>query len=294
MLLAPNDLLMVGTAITLIEAEAVPPLWHSFAVMAPVLLFFVPALVPVTFTEKVQEAPGVSVAPDRLIVLVFLVAVMVPPSHVPVRPFGFETARPDGKLSLNEMPVSDIVVFGLVIVKLSEVEPPTRMLAAPKTFEIVGGATTVMLAVPGLLDPDWLELAVTLLIHTPPAMPFTVTDSLQDLPTASVTPDRLMVEEPAVAVAVPPHLLVSPLGEATTRPAGRLSVNVTPVSEEVFAAGLVSVKVRVVVPFTGMLASLNFLLIEGGVPTVSVAVAWLPVVPVGAGVVEVTLPVVLV
>lgn len=71
-------------------------------------------------------------------------------------------------------------------------------------------------------------------------------------------------------------------------------MKVTPVSEEAFPAGLVSVNVRLVVPPTGMLAAPNALLMLGGVPTVSVAVAWLPVVPVGGGVVEVTLPVVLV
>jgi len=196
---------MAGGAITLIEAEAIPPLWHSFAVMAPVLLFFVPALVAVTFNEKVQEAPAASVAPERLITLVFLLAVIVPPSHEPVLPLGVEITRPEGKLSLNEIPVSEVVVFGLVMVKLSEVDPPTRMLAAPKNFEMVGGATTVMLAVPGLLDPDWIELAVTLLFCTPAVIPFTFTDSVQDLPTASVTPESMTVDDPAVAVTVPPQ-----------------------------------------------------------------------------------------
>jgi hypothetical protein len=36
-------------------AEAVPPVPPSVEVTAPVVLFFVPAVVPVTFTEKVQE-----------------------------------------------------------------------------------------------------------------------------------------------------------------------------------------------------------------------------------------------
>ena len=112
----------------------------------------VPALVPVTLTEKVQDAPGARDASSKLITLVFLTATIVPPSHEPVRPFGFETTRPVGNVSRNETAVRVVVVFGLVIVKLSEVDPPTRMLAAPKTFEIVGGATTVMLAVPGGLE----------------------------------------------------------------------------------------------------------------------------------------------
>lgn len=41
--------------------------------------------------------------------------------------------------------------------------------------------------------------------------------------------DRLTLDEPATAVAVPPHVLVRFGVEATTSPAGRLSVNATPV-----------------------------------------------------------------
>ena len=47
---------------------------------------------------------------------------------------------------------------------------------------------------------------------------------------AKVPPERLMLPEPATAVAVPPHVLFKALGVATTRPAGRLSVNAIPFS----------------------------------------------------------------
>jgi hypothetical protein len=52
---APNPLAIDGGATTLMLAEAVPPVPPSMEVMLPVVLFFVPAVVPVTFTEKVQD-----------------------------------------------------------------------------------------------------------------------------------------------------------------------------------------------------------------------------------------------
>ena len=39
-------------------AEAVPPVPPSVEVIAPLVLFFTPPVVPVTFTVMVQEAPG--------------------------------------------------------------------------------------------------------------------------------------------------------------------------------------------------------------------------------------------
>src|SRR5258707_13091697 len=96
---------------------------------------------------------------------------------------------------------------------------------------------------------------------------------------ARVPADKLTVPDPATAVAVPPQVLVSPLGVATTNPAGRLSVNATPVSAMVLAAGLVMVKVSEVEPFSGMLAAPNALVMVGGVATVRFAVAVLPVPP---------------
>src|SRR5580658_4777875 len=98
-----------------------------------------------------------------------------------------------------------------------------------------------------------------------------------------------MVVEPAVAVTVPPQLLISPLGVPTSRPVGRVSVNATPFSTTVLAAGSPRVKVSVVVPFTAIVVGLNALVIEGGATTVRLAEAVPPVPPC----VEVTAPVVL-
>ena len=82
-----------------------------------------------------------------------------------------------------------------------------------------------------------------------------------------VAPLNETVPEPAVAVAVPPQLLVRAFGVATIIPAGRLSVKATPLSETVFAAGLVRVKVSEVTPFNGTLAAPKAFAITGGATT---------------------------
>lgn len=43
-----------------------------------------------------------------------------------------------------------------------------------------------------------------------------------------LAPDKLTDDEPSTAVAVPPQVLFRLPGVATTKPAGRLSVNATP------------------------------------------------------------------
>ena len=112
----------------------------------------------------------------------------------------------------------------------------------------------------------------------------------QEAPAASVPPVRLTEEDPAAAVAVPVHVVVSPLGVATTRPVGSVSVNATPVRAIAFNAVLLMVKLNEVLPFSGIDVAPKLLLMEGGAPTDRLAVAVLPVPPL----VELTLPVVLV
>src|SRR5712675_2017136 len=93
---------------------------------------------------------------------------------------------------------------------------------------------------------------------------------------------------PAVAVATPPQVLVSPFGVATINAPGKVSVNATPTSATVFAAGLVMVKVSVVLLPTTMIPP-NALAMDGGATTVMEAEAVPPVPPLA----EVTFPVVL-
>jgi hypothetical protein len=70
MLLGLKALAIDGGATTLIEAEAVPPVPPSVEVTALVVLFCVPAAIPVTLMENVQLAFAAKVAPLRLITFV--------------------------------------------------------------------------------------------------------------------------------------------------------------------------------------------------------------------------------
>ena len=105
---------------------------------------------------------------------------------------------------------------------------------------------------------------------------FTVT--AHELLAAMVPPVNETVPDPAVAVGVPLHVLLNPLGVATTKFAGNVSVNPTPVSPTV-ADGLVMVMVIVLVPPTEIVVGLNTLVVVGGATTVIVSVAVPPVPP---------------
>jgi hypothetical protein len=132
------------------------------------------------------------------------------------------------------------------------------------------GASTLTVALAVLPVPPFVEETVTLLFFVPAVEPSTFTENVQLPPAASVAPERLTVEEPAKAVIVPPpQLPVRPLGLATTNPAGRLSVKAMPV-RVVPVLGLSIVKLKVVVPFNGMLAAPKDLLITGAAMTVIV------------------------
>jgi len=158
MLLGLKTLAIDGGATTLIDADAVPPVPPSTEVTLPVVLFCVPAAMPVTLTENVQELLAAIVPPLRLITLVPAVAVIVPAPHVPVRPFGVETTRPAGSVSLNATPLSAVVVLLFWMVKLSEVEPFSGIEAAPKALMITGGPTTVIEAFDVLPVPPSVEV----------------------------------------------------------------------------------------------------------------------------------------
>ena len=248
-----------------------------------------PAAVPVTFTENVQEPAAAMVPPERLTDEADVV--MVPVPQDPVRPLGLGTARPAGRVSVKATPVSATVALGLVMVKLSVVVAFNGILAAPNAFAMEGGAMTVMLAVllvaPGPLSVE--ETGPVVLFSTPAATPVTLSEIEQEPFAASVPPARVTDPEPAAAVTVPPHVVVKALGVATASPAGRASVNATPVSATPLL-GLLMVKLSEVELFSRTLARPNALAIVGGVATVRLAEAVFPVPPF----VDVTLPVVLV
>lgn len=93
---------------------------------------------------------------------------------------------------------------------------------------------------------------------------------------AMLPPVKLTRPVAAVAVAVPPQVLLSALGVATSKLAGKLSVNATLLSAEVVLE-LAMVSWRAVVPPLAIKAGVNVLLMVGLGNTTKVALAVLPV-----------------
>jgi len=270
-----NALDIVGAPTTVIMAVLlVAPGPLSVALMTPVVFICTPAAVPVTVTLNEQLALAASVPPVNEIML-GAVVVTVPPQVV-ADPVG--TDSPAGSVSVKLIPVSASPEFGLVIVKVRLVVPPTRMLAAPKPLVMVGGEATVTVAVlltapvPPLVDVT----APVVLFLTPAVVPVTVTLKVHMPPPAIVAPLSVIKLLP-VTVKVPPHWL-EPALFGVVSPAGRVSVKPTPVND-VDEFGLVIVKLRLVVPPTEMFAAPNALLIVGGASTVTVAVLLVAPVP---------------
>src|SRR5215471_3768570 len=103
---------MAGGATTMSVAVllVVPaPLW--VAVIAPVVFAFAPAVVPVTFTEKLHDPLVPRVPPERLTLPDPAVAAIVPAPQLPVTPFGVATTSPVGSASLNATPLRVLPAF---------------------------------------------------------------------------------------------------------------------------------------------------------------------------------------
>lgn len=128
---------------------------------------------------------------------------------------------------------------------------------------------TVRLAVAVFPVPPLVEVTLPVTLVKLPGW-LAVTGTLKrQLPfTAIVAPESEIVLPPLV-VSVPPHAVVVPL--LTVSPAGKTSVNATPVKATGFTAGLVMVKPRDVVAFTAMELGLKALAIAGGATTVMLA-----------------------
>lgn len=125
---------------TLTLAEAVLPVPPSVEVTAVVTLFCIPAVMPVTFTAKLQVEFAASVASEKLTLVAPAAAEIVPPPQLPDNPLGVEMTKPAGNVSVKPTPLRELLAFGLERVKVSEVPPLICRLAAPKAFEIVGGS----------------------------------------------------------------------------------------------------------------------------------------------------------
>ena len=239
-------MLIVGglatVSVAVLLAAPVPPLVE---LTAPVVLFFVPAVVPVTFTVSVQFVLIPTVPPASEITCVLAAAVTDPPQPF-TAPGVLATVSPDGSVSLKATPFSETVLAaGLVMVKVTVVVPFNGMLAAPNALPIVGGATTASVAVLLVVPvPPFVELtAPVVLLFVPAVVPVRSTEIVHEPLAASAPLLKLIVPVPAVAVTVPPPQFPTTLGVAATcRPEGRVSVKATPVSP-VPVFGLLMLKV---------------------------------------------------
>ena len=153
-----NDLASEAGATTVRAAVLlVAPVPASVEVIALVVFSFVPEVVPLTLTVKVQTEPvageAVNVPPDRLRLLLPAIAMIVPLPHEPDT-FGVgATTSPAGRLSVNPTPLRPLVIFGLLIVKLNVLMEFNGILAGVNAFVIVGltgtGLTVTTVAADG-------------------------------------------------------------------------------------------------------------------------------------------------
>ena len=126
------------------EAEEEFPFPPSVEVTSAVVLFVVPAAVPVTVTPKVQLLFAARDPPAKAIV--FGAVVVSEPPQVGVAPV-VATVRPAGNESLKPIPLKAVFRFGLVIVKVSVEVLPVKIEVGENDLARTGGAITFREAV---------------------------------------------------------------------------------------------------------------------------------------------------
>ena len=270
MLAAPNALASVGAegTGTLTDADAVLPAPLCVELIFPVVLALVPAEVAVTLTLHVHDASGARLTLSiAMKVDPGLTLLMLPP-QVLVSPFGDATTSPPGRLSAKLMLVNVVNVgFGLAMLNVSDVDWPTAMLAAPNALASVGaeGTGTLTDADAVLPAPLCVELIFPVVLALVPAeVAVTLTLHVHDASGARLTLSIAMKVDPGLTLLMlPPQVLVSPVGDATTSPPGRLSAKLMLVSV-VPGFGLVTVNVSEVDWPIRMLAAPNALASVGG------------------------------
>jgi len=210
-LVGAKDFEIVGGTSTAIAAVAVAPLPPLVELTLPVVLVLTPAVVLVTLPVIVQLLAVLIVLAFKLKVLVPTPPPVSPPEQVVVK--AVETVMPPGKVSLTVTPVrATVLAAGLVIVMvIVDVPVFLAMLAEPKDFVIVGGATTVRVAVPVLPVPPFVEDTLpVVLVETPAVLEVTVAVTVQ-LPLGAIDPPVNFIEV-AVEVATDPlvHVVATP------------------------------------------------------------------------------------
>ncbi len=215
------DLVADNTLRFAVVVLPVPPLVD----VAATLLVKVPVVVPVTVTVTVQLELVLIVAPLKLTLAPFAAAVTVPPVQVVAAAGVAAFCIPVGYVSVNPTPVrATVLAAGLVMVKVITVVPFSAIGFVPNVFVMVGGATTVNVAVPGLVLLPALVFkspAAIVLVAAPAVLLVTFTVTVQ--PPAGTLVPLAIVKLPAPAVAVtpvqvpvfPPVPIVIPVGKVS-------------------------------------------------------------------------------
>lgn len=159
----------------------------------------------------------------------------------------------------------------MLTVKVSKEPVPCKTGFVPKSLVILGGNTAVNDAVAEPLAPELVPVSVVeikplTLVCGPAVVALTLTLAVQDPPAGifapTVCPNASDVAPAAGAqVGDPVHVVLADGVAATSRPAGKLSVNLAPVNWTAF--GLLKVNDRVETPSTAIGLSENALLKVG-------------------------------
>lgn len=176
---------------------------------------------------------------------------------------------PVGSVSVNATPVNAVAGFGFVMVKTNGVVPPITRGLMENSLEITGGETTSNVAEAVFPVPPLVEVTASLVFtYVPPVEAVTLTTTVQVPPIVSEPP--VNVTESDVLDTVPLHC--AGFGTlAIVIPAGKVSVNPTPVNARVLAAGFDSVNVSVEFRPAGIETGENALLITGAETTRNVS-----------------------
>ena len=149
--------------------------------------------------------------------------------------------------------------------------PFIRIVDGLNEVATLNGASTVRDALDVFPVPPLVEVTEAESLKTPVELAVTLTTTVQFAPPARVPPAKAIELDPAVAVAVPPHVEVNPFGVATTSPVGKVSLNASPVKPT--PPALLTVNVSTVEAFRPMVESLKAIAMTGVPPIDATSVA---------------------
>jgi len=153
------------------------------------------------------------------------------------------------------------------MVRVRSEVPPETIIEGAKPLVMVGFERTVRVAAAVVLVVPFVEVTVLVVLFSDPvevAVTFTLT--VHVAPPAIVPELKEMLLAPAVGlyVGVPQPLVLAPVGEATCRPGGNVSLKATPVSEVLLLLlWMVMLSVELELDPTPMVEGVNVLVTVG-------------------------------